>query len=67
MSIGGHRHTLWKLSFLRWGGRGGEGGVNWGSIDTHFVGREGGEGRGCRLGVDQHSLWKLSFLRWGGG
>ena len=22
------RHSTWKLSFLRWGGRGGEGGVN---------------------------------------
>ena len=49
--IGGQLTHLWKLSFLRWGGRGGEGGVNWGLINTHFVGGEGGEG-GCQLGVD---------------
>ena len=47
------------MSFLRWGGRGGEGG----SIDTqlgscHFLGGEGGEGRG--RGVDRHSTWKGS-------
>ena len=36
-------------------GRGGEGGVDWGLIDTHFVGGEGGEGGGVDQGsIDTH-------------
>ena len=52
---------LWKMSILRWGGRGGEGGIKilkfgfgGGSIDTQLWNmsiRWGGEGRG----VNRHS------------
>ena len=39
------RHSTWKLSFLRWGGRGG-GLINTQLGSCHFLGGEGGEGRG---------------------
>ena len=63
------RHSSWKLPFLRWGGRGGEGGsINTHLGSCHFLGGEGGgeEGREGR-GVNQHSSWKLHFLGGGGG
>ena len=75
------RHSTWKLSFLRWGGRGGEG--RGGGVDRHSTwklsflrwGGRGGEGRGgglidTQLGKDPQRLWKDNLWQcwsWMGG
>ena len=52
------RHSTWKLSFLRWGGRGG-GSINTQLGSCHFLGGEGGEGGGSidtQLGKERKTL-----------
>ena len=58
---GVNRHSTWKLSFLRWGGRGGEGGrltLNLERIREDF-GRITSDNADLG-GVNQHSTWKGS-------